>query len=61
VQLGVEGIADKLKVVRRRACWLLAFAQRKAVLPALRDALASGRSVDDVRAAIDAIESENPA
>lgn len=60
--LGREAIRDRSKHVRYRACQLLAQIQRKDVLPDLRKELAAlrdGPGADDVRAAIDAIESEN--
>jgi hypothetical protein len=60
--LGREAIRDRSKHVRYRACQLLAEIQRKDVLPDLWDALAAlrgGPGSDDMRAAIDAIESEN--
>lgn len=60
--LGREAIRDRSRHVRYRACQLLAMIQRKEVLPDLRDVLAKlrgGPGSDDVRAAIDAIESEN--
>jgi hypothetical protein len=62
VTLGREAIRDKSKVVRYRACMLLAYAQRKDSLPDLREAqmrLGNNPGADDVAAAIDAIESEN--
>lgn len=62
VAIGKEAIADKSKVVRYRGCMLLAYSQKKEVLPVLRHALettadAEGRA--DLLAAIDAIESGN--
>lgn len=60
--IGKEALADKSKVVRYRACMLLAYSQRTDALPVLRQALkatndAEGRA--DLLAAIDAIESGN--
>lgn len=60
VQLGLEALRDKSKVVRYRACELLAYSQRKDLLKNLEASLASyPSSHEDIRAAIDAIESEN--
>jgi hypothetical protein len=62
VTIGTEGIRDRSKVVRYRASMLLAYAQRKDTLPALRDAvgaLPERPPKEDLLAAIDAIESGN--
>jgi hypothetical protein len=62
VTLGVEAPNDKARVVRYRGCMLLAWSQRQSVVPALRKALALVKDPagqEDVRAAIDAIESRN--
>lgn len=61
-QLGIEALSDKSKVVRYRACMLLACSLKKDALSALRE-LAS-RSSDretqaNAHAAIDAIENQN--
>jgi len=63
VALGIEAIGDKAKGVRYRGAMLLAYSQRKDALPQLRAALetlAGGPGADDLAAAIDAIENENP-
>jgi hypothetical protein len=60
--LGLAAIVDKAKGVRYRGAMLLAYAQKKAVLPQLRvalESLAGGPGADDLAAAIDAIENEN--
>lgn len=60
--LGLAAIVDKATAVRYRGAMLLAYAQRKDVLPQLRaalDSLAGKPGADDLAAAIDAIESEN--
>ena len=61
VALGLEALGDRSKVVRYRACLLLAYSQQTKVLPALRAALARApvQSKADVLAAIDAIENRN--
>ena len=60
-RIGLEGIKDKSRVVRYRACMLLAVAQRDEALPHLRKLLlhSDEASVADARAAIDAIENRN--
>jgi len=62
VAIGKEAITDKSKVVRYRGCMLLAYSQKKEMLPVLKHALeatidAEGKA--DLLAAIDAIEHEN--
>jgi hypothetical protein len=60
--IGKEALADKSKVVRYRACMLLAYSQRAEALPVLREALEATEDVEgraDLLAAIDAIESGN--
>ncbi len=54
-------IADKSKVVCYRGCMLLAYSQKREVLPSLRHALEATdpERKADLSAAIDAIESEN--
>lgn len=62
VQLGLQAIKDRSKVVRYRACMLLAWSLRSDALPALREALAtceSQETKEDLEAAIDAIENNN--
>lgn len=62
VTLGTEAMRDKAKIVRYRGCMLLAYSQRPEVLPALKQALGvANKEADreDLRAAIDAIESGN--
>ncbi len=61
VALGKEALRDRSKAVRYRAAELLAWAQRKDALPALRAALAEvpEGERDDLLAAVDAIESGN--
>ena len=60
-RLGVLGTHDKSTVVRYRACGLLAYSLRKDALPELRQLLSSSdkRTVEDAKAAIDAIEHQN--
>jgi len=60
VELGIEALRDRSKVVRNRACQLLAYSLDRSALPALRAAVESGGvSVGDFLAAIDAIENQN--
>lgn len=61
VQLGLEALRDRSKVVRYRACGLLAYSQRRSLLDALR-AHVSGipdASRADLLATIDALEQGN--
>ena len=61
--LGLEGVRDKSKVVRYRACMLLAYSLREDALEELKNLLLNekyNKSFDDFNAAIDAIESKNP-
>lgn len=58
-ELGIEALGDKSKVVRYRACLLLAIAQKTEALKALEDLVANPESSDDAKAAIDAIEQRN--
>lgn len=63
VALGLEAIRDRSKVVRYRGGMLLAFAQAKQAVPALRaalEALGDAPGAEDLLAAIDAIEGDNP-
>lgn len=61
VQLGIMAIRDRSKIVRYRACALLAYSLSADALPLLRVALAEaeGETRDDLLAAIDAIEHQN--
>lgn len=62
VTLGREAIQDKARVVRYRASGLLAYSLRKDVLPDLREAARALRDkpgIEDLHAAIDAIEHQN--
>lgn len=62
VKLGVEALSDKSRVVRYRACMLLAYSLDKTVLPDLKSmevATNDEETLRDLKAAIDAIESEN--
>ncbi len=63
VSLGLLAIKDRSAQVRYRGAMLLAHAQRKDTLPALREALA-GEDCDgarrDLAAAVDAVEAGNP-
>jgi hypothetical protein len=62
IALGLEALHDKAKVVRYRACMLLAYSQRANVLPELRGVLESLKGqpgAEDIAAAIDAIEHQN--
>jgi len=61
VKLGLLGLFDRSKEVRYRACMLLACSLRKDCLPSLHQALetATGETISDIEAAIDAIESTN--
>jgi hypothetical protein len=58
-QLGLEALRDKSKVVRYRACLLLAVAQRPEAIPSLKALVISNLSREDALAAIDAIEHRN--
>ena len=60
-RLGVEALSDKATMVRYRACGLLAYSQRPDALPHLRALLQhrDARTVEDARAAIDAISHRN--
>jgi hypothetical protein len=61
IELALLAVRDKAKVVRYRACMLLACSQRKELLPTLRDLLSDvvADTKADLLAAIDAIESQN--
>lgn len=58
-QLGLEALRDKSKVVRYRACLLLAVAQNREAIPSLKALATSTRSREDALAAIDALEHRN--
>ena len=58
-ELGIEALGDKSKVVRYRACLLLAIAQKSEALKALGVLITNPESSDDAKAAIDAIEKKN--
>ena len=62
MQLGVEALADRSRVVRYRACMLLAYSLERSVLPSLKESENSTSQEEtllDIRAAIDAIENQN--
>jgi hypothetical protein len=52
-------MSNSAQLVRYRACFLLSIAQRVDALVPLRAALKDGISIEDVTAAIDAIEHKN--
>jgi hypothetical protein len=60
-RLGIEALSDKATLVRYRACGLLAYSQRADAIPHLKALLthSDARTVEDARAAIDAISSRN--
>jgi hypothetical protein len=60
-RLGVEALSDKATLVRYRACGLLAYSQRSDAVPHLKALLTHSdtRTVEDARAAIDAISNRN--
>jgi len=61
-QLGLEALVDRSKVVRYQACALLANSLRKDAIPALEEMalnVTDSESVENARAAIDAIENQN--
>ena len=57
--LGLEGATDRSRVVRYRACMLLAVAQRSEAIPTLVKAAELPGTSEDATAAIDAIRSGN--
>jgi len=61
IELAKIAIADKSRVVRYRACMLLACSLRSDILPTLRQMIPSTEreTRDDLIAAIDAIEHQN--
>ncbi|WP_440904827.1 hypothetical protein ACMZOO_00925 [Catenovulum sp. SX2] len=58
-QLGIEALRDKSKHVRYRACMLLAIAQNHEAVGHLEQVLNNSDSINDVKAAIDAITNNN--
>ncbi len=60
-QLGVLGCRDRSYMVRYRACGLLAYSLRSDALPHLGPLVShtDTRTVEDARAAVDAIQSRN--
>ena len=60
-RLGLEALSDKSTHVRYRACGLLAYSRRTEAIPHLRPLLQYSdlRTVEDARAAIDAITHQN--
>ncbi|UTM59104.1 hypothetical protein L4174_020540 [Photobacterium sp. CCB-ST2H9] len=58
-ELGIEALGDKSKVVRYRACLLLAMAQKSEAIKPLGALITNSESSDDAKAAIDAIEHKN--
>jgi len=58
-ELGIEALGDKSKVVRYRACLLLAIAQKSEAIKPLGTLISDPESSDDAKAAIDAIEQKN--
>lgn len=62
VRLGIEALSDKSKVVRYRACMLLAYSLNKEAIPALRELELrenDKKTREDAHAAIEAIENQN--
>jgi hypothetical protein len=59
--LALEALADKSKIVRFRACQLLAYSLNQDILPQLKltRSTISKDSVEDVDAVVDAIQSQN--
>jgi len=58
-QLGLDALRDKSKVVRYRACLLLAVAQRREAILSLKALVTANLSREDALAAIDALEHRN--
>ena len=60
-RLGIEALSDRATLVRYRACGLLAYSQRSDAIPHLEALLthSDARTVDDAKAAIDAISNRN--
>lgn len=62
VQLGREALFDKSKVVRYRACMLLAYALEESTMVNLKEALDTAKdpeTIADIQAAIDAVKNHN--
>lgn len=62
VQLGIEALSDKSKVVRYRACMLLAYSLNKEALSALKELelnASESETAVNAHAAIDSIENQN--
>jgi hypothetical protein len=61
VSLGLAALKDRATLVRYRACGLLAYSLRRDALPEIRSLLthSDARTVDDAKAAIDAIENQD--
>jgi hypothetical protein len=61
VLLGFAALRDRATLVRYRACGLLAYSLRRDALPELRSLLthSDARTVEDAKAAIDAIENQD--
>ena len=61
IQLALLAVKDKSKAVRYRACLLLAYSQRKDLLPLLLQMVddVPSETKGDLMAAVDAIQSEN--
>lgn len=62
VQLGIQALSDKSKVVRYQACLLLSFSLKKEVLPELQKiklTISDSETLANIDAAIDAIENQN--
>lgn len=61
VKLGIKALLDKSKIVRYRACMLLAWSLNEEALPVLKELVptADEETSKDIRAAIDAIENKN--
>jgi hypothetical protein len=60
-RIGLMAVEDRSRVVRYRGCSILAYSLRADALPALKKQLthADVKTVEDVKAAIDAIEHRN--
>ena len=58
-QLGIEGVKDKSKKVRYRACMLLAVSQRNDAITELQFLLDDPDSSADAKAAIEAIKHQD--
>jgi hypothetical protein len=60
-RIGLAAIADRSSIVRYRGCCVLAYSLRREALPALQRLLthSDARTIEDARAAMDAIQSGN--